>query len=257
MKNNTDLIVASEKFKVLSRYALLNMNLTTSSRILNEWSKKLDNEFASCKGMLRKSQKKHYPINQRHEYDLDTILFMQSMLGALKSFFNVLIFIKLEVNFKAWSSLVDARDYIKVAESYIDKYPQSKHETKPGVEILLAKHQLWEKSFFPENFVFTSSGLKETIGDCSICCNKFTECEHIEGYIYHGKYCQRINRRIIEANHVAIVDVPRDRRCIITSRHDEQGYQIDFFSRERLENKDKPDRNAYESIVLNINGIDI
>lgn len=257
MKNKIDMLNISKSFESLSKRALNDMNITTSKRILNEWSGLLNNEFIITKNNLRVMQKSSSVRSPQKEYDLDTLLFIQCLLGALKSFYSVLIFLKIDENHKSWESLVGARDYLKVAESYIDKYEVSRKKTKPSVDALLSIHHDWEKVFFPSGFIYVSAGLKESIGDCSVCRENFMNCEHIEGYIYSGKYCQRINRKVIEADHIALVKSPRDKRCIITTRHDEEGFQIDFFSRERIIGKDKPEPDLYETTFLHINAIDL
>lgn len=256
MKNNSDIFVASEKFKILSRHAIANLHLTTSLRILDKWSLTLNNNFIECKRNL-KNLRKLQSDTEQNEYNLDTILFMQCSLGCLKSMFDVLIRIKREDNFNAWASLIDSYDYLKIAESYIDKYQSTKNETQPGIEFLLKKCKEWEVVMFPRNQAYTSPGFKETVGLCSICNSSFLNCEHIEGYIYFGKYCKRIERHIIEADHIALVEVPRDKRCIVTTRHDEENYVIDFFSRERIEGKNDPDPQYYQTVFLNINGVDL
>ncbi|WP_017850579.1 hypothetical protein [Leptospira interrogans] len=51
-------------------------------------------------------------------------------------------------------------------------------------------------------------------GQCNICKAKYHSCDHIEGMIYKGRLCRQINTTIPDINHTAIVQNPRDRRCI-------------------------------------------
>lgn len=99
----------------------------------------------------------------------------------------------------------------------------------------------------------------ETIGQCSICRSGFNECEHIEGYIYMGRLCRRINRKPIKIDHSAIVENPCDKRCIINSIVDDDGNKIDYMTLKTLEKGiDMNDENigSFEAYVMRFSKLD-
>lgn len=71
------------------------------------------------------------------------------------------------------------------------------------------------KNVYFLNLSFNSPGIVESIGNCNICEAEYGKCNHIEGLLYCGIVCQRINRKIIEVNHSALVKNPKDKRCIL------------------------------------------
>ncbi|ACF44814.1 hypothetical protein Ppha_2655 [Pelodictyon phaeoclathratiforme BU-1] len=48
-----------------------------------------------------------------------------------------------------------------------------------------------------------------------------------------GRLCQRADREIVRVDHIAFVENPRDRRCIITKTSDDEGNEIDYFTWEK------------------------
>jgi hypothetical protein len=72
-----------------------------------------------------------------------------------------------------------------------------------------------ERVVFPPQ-VFVSAGLIVKKQECSICGAEYGECDHLAGRPYGGRFCSIITRDIT-ANHVAVVEVPADKRCRITS----------------------------------------
>lgn len=194
--------------------------------------------------------------NEGLEYQADCFLFSQCVLTSLYSMLNVLIQIKKLENSKAWDSLIDAYEYLGIAHAFLKKHPHNIPVSLKGVNDITAVCSLWEKAFFPQ-LSYTSAGFTETIGKCSVCFSNFACCEHVEGYIYHGVLCQRIDRRILEANHLALVKNPKDRRCIIETTHDKDGYQIDVFSREKIEGETEPKPQEFKVKLMRFHGLSL
>jgi hypothetical protein len=71
-----------------------------------------------------------------------------------------------------------------------------------------------EEAFFPSQ-VFQSAGVVIARDGviCSICGQKYDECDHIVKRIYMGKQCIKIITKIIRFDHSAFVKVPADKSC--------------------------------------------
>jgi hypothetical protein len=131
----------------------------------------------------------------------------------------------------AWCLLVDAQEYANMALRIpvqgawgISEYQQ--HLLKI------------EDTIFPGWPVYNSPAFIEETGDCSICFRPYSECEdHIEDLIYCGRLCERINRKMIRANHIAIVKFPKDRRCIIRHISNDDGRKKDYITGKVLDEK--------------------
>lgn len=231
--------------------AFKELQVTTSARLIKCWIDYLDSHIDAAK------QYKHQLIKANIEKDADGLLYFQCILSAVRSLFEVIFFLKKEENQKSWHSLIDSQDYLQICIAFVRKYPHLKETVGNSVDLIFETSKKYEDTLFPKQSVFNSPGLIETIGECSVCGKKFYECDHVEGEIYIGKYCLRVNRKIIDYNHSAIVTKPRDKRCIITTRHDKDGYKIDVFSRERIEGQDEPAPNEYTSILFNSRFIDV
>ncbi|WP_146090822.1 hypothetical protein [Cronobacter sakazakii] len=190
------------------------------------------------------------------EYEADCLFFSHCILSCLYSMANVLIYIKQSKNADAWDSLIDANEYLGVANVFIKKYPHNESLSSNGIQSIKQRCDSWEKAFFP-TLQYTSAGFTETIGRCSVCLSDFLSCEHIEGFIYHGIFCKRIDRKIIEGNHVALVKNPKDRRCFFETSHDDEGYQIDVFSRERLNGQTEPKPQEFLARILSSRSLDL
>lgn len=190
---------------------------TSSKRRQENKVKEIDAEISKIK------QYKGYAISQKAEEEANQFFHMQCMLNAIKSILSLWIEVKDSNYRKAWDVLIDGQEYIKVALKIND------YEGVRFIEELLINI---EKSIFPRTPLYLSSGHIETIGKCSICKNNFNLCDHIENKIYMGQLCQRIEKKIIKCDHVALVKNPKDRKCIITERSDEDGNMIDNFTGE-------------------------
>ncbi len=173
-------------------------------------------------------QYKAHAIESNNENIANQFFHMQCMVNAMKS--SLLMWIQLkEGKFEdAWTRLVDAQEYTFIALRIIDC---------EGVRNFESRLKGAEDALFPGWKIFNSPGFVETIGNCSICHSPFSACDHIENDIYMGRLCQRIDRKIVRVDHLAFVENPRDRRCIITKISDDEGNVIDYFTWERTGKK--------------------
>ncbi|WP_096739473.1 hypothetical protein [Pseudoalteromonas atlantica] len=194
---------------------------------------------------------KYQAIERNAEDQANHFFHMQCMMNAMKSTLDMWIKIKEDEFEKAWCLLIDAQEYVEVALKVADY---------EGIRNLESKLASIEHSIFPDWALYNSPGHTETIGKCSICHKNFAVCDHIENQIYLGKLCQRVDREIIEANHVALVKNPKDRRCIITKITDDDGKTLDYFtwneSDKQISGNSKPDEMMISSIIMSFRSLD-
>jgi hypothetical protein len=126
---------------------------------------------------------------------------------------------------KAWDLLIDAQEYIEVAIQA--------HET-PHLYKQQKRLQSIQDIVFAD-VKFVSSAFTYRSGDCTICGQRYSKCEHESGLVYMGRLCRELNLRDIEFNHIAIVDSPRDKRCRITAIEREKGKYEDCFTGELVD----------------------
>lgn len=154
---------------------------------------------------------KQESIDNKNEDDANAFLSIQCALNALKANIKTFVLIKNGFPDQAWDSLISAQDY---AVSAILAHPINAHlenEYCPHLEVL-------EKILFPpQNFMSISITTQEEI--CSICNKEYSECEHVSGIAYMGKFCQIIITKIKKINECSIVDNPADKKCRITHQH--------------------------------------
>lgn len=226
------------------------LHFTLSARIIRVKVEELDQLV-----LIHKSYK-YQAVERGDEFHANCFFYMQCVLASIRSVYLVFEYVKKEDNGKAWGALIDAYDYIDIAAK-----AGAKTNVPPGEDGMLGTAKIRqniesiELALFPSHGKYNSPGLLETIGKCSVCDCSFFECDHIEGEIYMGSYCQRVSRELIDLEHFALVDNPRDRRCIFTSRHDEAGVAIDCFSGEPL--TEKIDSNTYQGILFYMGGLDL
>lgn len=179
---------------------------------------------SDCESYLLVIKKyKYQAIDRENEYEANNIFHIQCVINALRSYLLTWIQLKENDYQKSWSNLIDAQDYLSIALKVNDY---------EGIRSFESRIKNTENSIFPNSISYLSSGITETIGKCSICKKSFTICEHIENHIYMGRLCQRIDKHILDINHVALVKNPRDRRCIIINTSDDEGNEINTFTLE-------------------------
>lgn len=166
-------------------------------------------------------QYKYEAMSWKEEYMANQLFHMQCIVNAFMSFLLMWVHIKEEKFNDSWISLIDAYEYVAIALK-IDNYE--------SIQQFQTHLKAAEKSLFPNWKFYTSSSFTETIGKCSICAQIFTECNHLENEIYMGSLCIRVDRKMIKMDHVSFVENPRDRRCIITTKSDDDKNNIDRFT---------------------------
>jgi hypothetical protein len=156
---------------------------------------------------------------------------MQCVLNAQVACLNLLIQVKGRDYHKAWCYLIDSQEYLSVAERASDEGFK--------LEWFRTHIENIETAIFPRIKVYNSWGAIIKGGKCTICFSPFRTCEHVEGKVYMGKLCVRVSPEIVSMDHMAIVDDPRDRRCILTEISDDDGYFHDHFTLKRKDRVEK------------------
>lgn len=180
------------------------------------------------------------------------IFHMQCGLNAMISFLAMWIELKEGSHQRAWNRLIDAQEYVSIALRASDD--------GEGVQEFLEHLCGVEKVVFPGFSVYNSVGQVIRGGTCTICEQSFNICEHIEGKVYWGTLCVRARPEIVKVDHVAIVDKPRDRRCIITEITEEDGYYHDYITGKRTrkaEDKEEGVAGSFTGVILHNSSIEI
>lgn len=216
---------------------------TRSQKIQDEKSKECTQYLLVIKSY------KYQAIEKESEHIANQFFHMQCMINATKSFLLMWISLKDGEFNKSWSHLVDAQEYISIALK-IDDYE--------GIRNLEERLKGAEQAIFPGWSIYNSPGFVETIGKCSICNEPFIQCEHVENSIYMGRICQRLDRNIVNVDHFAFVENPRDRRCIITKISDDDGNEIDYFTWKKTGKKlDNSEGMHAEGVMFSLPSLDI
>lgn len=186
-----------------------------------------------------------YQAFQKEEEKIANDLFhLQSMLNANICLLEMWVSLKKNNHREAWNRLIDVYEYVSIAIRAGDNHF--------GIDEFIAKVENIEKVIFPGFNKFISIGAIISGGKCTICLQPIDDCDHIEGMIYWGRLCLRVEA-IIQGDHVALVDHPKDRRCLIREVLGDDGYYIDYMTKKRLhraEEKDIQSEGLKASITL-------
>jgi hypothetical protein len=192
---------------------------------------------------------KQQAIQKEDEHIANQFFHFQCMLNSMASSLKLWIELKEEKHHSAWCNLIDAQEYIEIALKITDY---------DGIRNMEYQLDCIEHAVFPGWSLYNSPGHTETIGKCSICKTDFIHCDHIENKIYMGQLCQRVDRKIIEANHTAMVKNPYDRRCIMTKVTGDNNKMIDYFTWEETDDLMEKDGQYYvEGVLFSFHSLDV
>ncbi len=174
---------------------------------------------------------------------------VQCGLNAMISLLTMWVDLKKANYYSAWDRLIDAEEYISVA--------MRASEGGPALGKILERLKEVERVIFPGFRVFNSAGLLIRGGECSVCGKWFGVCEHIEGRVYWGCLCRRINAEIVKVDHVAIVGEPRDRRCVMTETTTDDGFYRDCMTwKKGRKLEDGPEGHRITGIIFRYKSIE-
>lgn len=207
-------------------------------------------DLEKCKKEIK--ELKYQSINQRDEQRANMFFFLQCLINSVVSILKMWIALKKNDYVEAWTKLIDAQEYVAVSlRANVQDF---------GVGRYVESLSQIEKVIFPGWPRYFSPSIVETNGKCSICKNDYGSCDHIEGLVYMGQLCQRIDRQPIEVKEVSMVSIPRDKRCIIRYISTDEGKKRDYITWKVLDEKfpeDKKDKYLLvEGVVMNISKLD-
>lgn len=133
---------------------------------------------------------------------------LQCRLNAQRLFLCMWLALKRDEPFQAWDELIGAQEYVAMALRAAADDIQ--------LEEFLEHLQRAEEVIFPGFAYYQSWSVVMRGGTCTVCGRPLAECDHIEGRVYSGRMCARVNPELISCDHIALVKDPRDRRCVIT-----------------------------------------
>ncbi|ENV37743.1 hypothetical protein F959_01263 [Acinetobacter venetianus RAG-1 = CIP 110063] len=201
----------------------------------------------NCLEFIKLIKKEKYSaIKNKKTYIADQLFHMQCVLNSLLSSLKIWLYIEKKQFKNGWDSLIDAYEYLFIAKK-INEYK--------GLSNLEMHLNSIEKSIFPKRKIYLSAAFTSSIGSCSICNKSFYECNHIENNIYCGKLCYRKNISNIKGNHIALVENPRDRRCLITN-YGHKNSIIDSFTLEEIEQKNENQEGLFHAHILSFSKLD-
>jgi len=191
-------------------------------------------------------------VEQNKESDANAFFHIQCMTNAMISLLKMFLELKRRKYQKAWNLLVDAQEYTSFAMRV--------SEGSNGVESLVAHLNKLEEVLFPGFPIYHSIGFIMRGGVCSICGNKLEFCPHIEEQIYLGRVCRRIHIKDVDVDHFAMVDNPKDRRCIPVEFEFEPGKVFDYITLKFLRNTIDSEQKTgtyMRAAVYNFNDLDL
>lgn len=172
-------------------------------------------------------------VKNAEENRANQFLQLQCTLYAVASILRCILCVKQKEYDRGWKFAIDAEEYLAVAR-------KAHHEV--DLLLSLAEHRdKIESVLFPEMPFYNSMGSIVSGGLCNICGQDFDECTHLEGLVYIGRLCRRVGVTNIEYNHSALVQKPRDRRCIPLSHATDKNQWRDQFTWSIRDDKPPPD----------------
>jgi hypothetical protein len=161
------------------------------------------------------TQIKHGAVRRGEDDNANLFLGFECAIGAIRSELMMWILLKREMPNEAWDRLVAAQmgclDAVRA------------HIGFESCEQRLRTLEQFESQIFPSQ-VFTSAGFVSDRLDCSICGERYSKCEHLRGKPYMGHFCEVIHRNP-RGDHVAMVNVPADKRCRVVSFKTKEGHR--------------------------------
>lgn len=140
---------------------------------------------------------------------LNELFLLETYFEMVVSYISTWCLIK-KGDFKySWSSLQDAIDQICLLKQFLLDFQENKYL------VLLEKQLAGLEKLYPYK-VFFSVGLTANY-ECSVCGKDIDslECEHMPGELYRGEVVCGVAKDIGGINHIAIVQNPANKRCVI------------------------------------------
>jgi hypothetical protein len=199
--------------------------------------------------LLRIKNYKYQVIEQKDEDLANQFFHCQCVINASIASISIWIALKDNDHHKAWNHLIDAQEYLSYAFRASDN--------GYGLEDFKKRLNKIEEVIFPGFPLYNSIGLHFKGGTCSVCGEEFSECGHIEDMIYFGIVCKRLKIEEVDIDHTAIVENPKDRRCIITEFEFTPGKMYDYMTKKFLRDKSEENGKTMAGVFLKFSELDL
>jgi hypothetical protein len=187
---------------------------------------------------------KYGAIEASEENAANALFHLQCALNAQVSFLRMWIQLKRSENDAAWDSLIDAQEYVCLAMRASDG--------PLPLEAFLGRLREVEEVVFPGFNVYFSWSAVIRGGDCTVCGRPLSDCEHVEGLVYSGRLCHRVRAKAVRLDHVAIVEQPRDRRCVVKDLTTDDGYYRDYMTWRKTKKPEKRNEGTSRNLSARI-----
>lgn len=106
----------------------------------------------------------------------------------------------------SWNVLQDALDLLRLIKRF------------SAIDISFFENQLTELEHAYPYSVFFSIGAVVARFECSLCGRDMDslDCPHRRGHLYRGRMAHAVAKNMVELDHVAMVEQPQDKRCVIS-----------------------------------------
>jgi hypothetical protein len=128
---------------------------------------------------------------------------------------------------ESWSTLQNVFDLIRQIKRF------------STIDVSAIEDQLYAlETLYPYNIFFSIGAVVERF-DCSICGHDIDsfECTHRRGELYRGQVAIAIARNIVQLDHVAMVEQPVDKRCVISYKNDAPQFSVVRYLANLLSNR--------------------
>lgn len=188
--------------------------------------------------LQRLDKYRHEAIEAMDEEVANAAFISLTLVEGLLNHLQLWLLLKADRMDEAWGQLVEAQDSVQLALRFV----QSELLQHWYMELLALEKLL----FPPQQFVSSS----HTFGyaECTICHQVYGECDHVAGRLYMGQLCVKQIHEITGADHIALVDHPRDKGCRWT-KVKRNGYMYCTLTHRRLEEAGD-DRGDAEMCIL-------
>jgi hypothetical protein len=145
---------------------------------------------------------------------LNDIFVLETYVDLFRSYGNLWQQISTQHYSESWLTLQDANDSLRLILKW------SNLNLNPLVNQLSALESLYPYK------IFSSCGFVVDHFECSICGNDIDsfDCKHRKNELYRGQRAYGIARKIIDMDHIALVENPDDKRCVVSMPNDAPGF---------------------------------
>lgn len=159
--------------------------------------------------LLQKVDKyRNQAIEAYNEEQANAAFISQTIVCGRLNHLRLWLLVKADRMEEAWDQLGEAQESLQCALRFV-RNDLLQH---CYMELLALERLL----FPPQQFVSASHYFG--YAECTICDRVYGECNHVAGRLYMGRICVKRIREISAADHVALVDSPRDKGCRLTKR---------------------------------------